>query len=233
MQRIVSAWFSFLAFLARNRTVVVSTVGVFAPAFLALSLRALTDPSAASLLNLWVALYIPAQLLLVLASVAPARYARVQLLESMLPAIHTVFNLKPTDRVTIHHLRNRNDQTYEQLTNYHTSRIGRGRIFRFHHGIVGQCLTNRTPLVYSVPEGKSFLDAMKEDWSFTENELSRLTQDRNSFFAFPIGYEEEYAKAVLYMDSADRATFTNDKKQEFAQKVEGLFLPLLNQLILA
>ncbi len=229
-QKIANAWFAFLAFLARNRILVVSTFGVLAPAFLAQYLRAITDPTLSTWPKFWLSLYIPAQLLLILASIAPTRYATLALLESILPSVHAVLGLKNTDRVTIHHIRNKKDQTYEQLTNYHPTKIGRGRVFHFTHGIVGKCLTTRSPQAYSVQTGTDFVTAMKRDWSFTEDELGRLTQDRRSFFAFPIGYNGQYAKAILYMDSCDPNTFTIANKETIAKKIEELFLPQLNQL---
>lgn len=231
MQKVKSAWFTFMAFLARHRAVAVSIVGILAPAFLALFLEAWTNPTSGELLKLWLGLYVPTQLLLVLASLAPIRYAHVALLESMLPSIHAVLKLKETDRVTIHHLRSIKQQTYEQLTNYHPTNIGRGRVFHFTHGIVGKSFMTRREQAYSIPQGKDFVQAMKDDWAFTDDELGRLTKDRQSLFAFPIGYERQHAKAVLFMDSKDPNTFTSGNMQTIAKNIEELFLSQINQLI--
>jgi len=72
---------------------------------------------------------------------------------------------------------------------------------------------------------------MKDRWNFTDDELSRVTQDRLSYFTFPIGRDGQYAQAVLYMDSPNPGTFTDLNKQEIADKIRQLFLPQLEQVL--
>lgn len=236
-ETIVNGWLLFQAFLARNRTLIISTFGVLAPAFLALSLRLLLEPTLQKWLWLSLPIYVLSQVVLILASIAPPRYAKINLLEAMLPSIYHVLQLNDADknhpdRITIHYIRDKKRRTYEQLTNYCSTGLGRGRVFSFTHGIAGQCFPTRTSHSYTIPANMDFDTAMKRDWAFTQEEIVRLTKDRRSFFGFPIGADGEFAKAILYMDSANSGTFTEQNEEDIAEKIKDLFLATLERIIM-
>lgn len=231
-QRLLQMWLDTQAVLAEKRTLIICTFGVVAPAFLALSLRAVIEPNVRTWLWVWSPLYLIAQTVLILTGIAPPRYAKITLLETILPSIHRVLQLGENDRITIHHLRDKKYRTYEQLTNYHPTRVGRGRVFSFTHGIVGQCFaTPGRAHSYAIPSGVAFVTAMQNDWSFTQDEISHLSQDRQSFFGFPIGTDGEYAKAVLYMDSPDPNTFNQQREAAITEQIDCLFSAQLAQIL--
>ncbi len=217
----LSLWF-WRARLAVYRFV--ATLGAGASAFLALWLQA---PN-----NSWrFRIFLLDQILLILVGSTPTQYARVQLLESMLPSIWRALELRDGDRITIHHLRSGRRERYEQLTDYYPTRIGRGRVYGFAHGIVGQCFkVPSSPHSYSIPPGADFATEMKRRWNFTDDELARLTQDRRSFFTIAIGREGQFARAVFFMDSADPERFSETREAEIVDRIE-LFVPLLEEIV--
>lgn len=171
--------------------------------------------------------------LIVLLGVVPHRYAVQELLALMLPAIFRSLHLvEATDRVTIHYLTSARREAYEQLTDYYPrgTPSRRGRQFTFSHGIVGRCFKTRHFHHYSVPAKSAFREAMIDDWGFTESELEKLTQDRRSFMAVPIGQEGGLAQAVLYLDSSDLARFDEVEFKKHKGTIEDLFLPQLSEV---
>ena len=60
-------------------------------------------------------------------------------------------------------------------------------------------------------------------------ELKRLTQDRLSFFAYPIGELSQYAKAVIYIDSP-RRRFNSATAAQTEETMRTLFSPLLEDI---
>jgi hypothetical protein len=217
---------AILSLLASYRTVLVATLSACASAFLGLWLQS-GKPWP------WAYPFVVAEFCLVVAGITPSQYARVALLESLLPAIHKVLGLGPEDRVTIHHIRSRRRQLYEQLTDYHPTRAGRGRTFGFAYGIAGQCFGTAIARCYSVPAGSDFKAAMRDRWTFTEDDLSRVNQTRRSFFAFPVGRNGQFAMAVLYMDSDDPHRFTDESREATVKRIQEIFLPQLEQILLS
>ncbi len=172
--------------------------------------------------------------LIVLSGIVPSRYAAAELLTFMLPAMYKVLELSGDDRITVHHLKSTWwRQTYEQLTEYHPDpkRPTRGRVFPLSHGIVAQCFHNGQPVFWSMPEGKTFEDAMTDRWTFTEEQRKKLRQDRRSFMAYPLGQEGPYARAVLYMDSADSKRFSAETFEGYKRHIEEYFLPQLKEAL--
>lgn len=216
--------FRVFQFFAANRTVLVATLSAAASAFLGLWLQS-------SRRWLWLCLFLVAQLFLVLVGTAPIQYATSALVESILPSIHKILGLSDYDRIAVHHIRSKRRQQYQQITHYYETHTGRGRVFPFAHGIVGQCFKVPQARSYAVPPGVDFRTAMRERWDFSDDELSRVRQDRRSFFAFPVGRHGELAKAVLYMDSPDPSTFADEKRDQIAQKIRDLFLPQLEGVL--
>jgi hypothetical protein len=168
--------------------------------------------------------------LTVFLSITPQYYERIRYATSLLPAICDVLQLDNSTRVTIHHIRSKKSQTYEQITPYFPSNTGQGRQFVFTQGITGQAFRTRLTQAYSIPDGVSLVEDYRRRWSFTTDETARLSQDRRSFYAYPIGQEGEFAKIVLYFDSADPLTFAPARKIELDSKIEKLFLPMLEKM---
>ena len=179
----------------------------------------------------WFWALIVTQLALIFVGVTPRRFAATRDLENLLPSIHQVLGLGEKDRVTIHHIRSRRNQEYEQLTDYYPSKTGRGRIYGFAHGIAGQCFKTRSPRNYTIAPPQTFEQATGERWNFSEDELRRLAQDRRSFFAYPIAAEGVFAKAVVYLDSPDPETFSDAKFAGVRNQIHDVFQPLLESLI--
>ena len=216
--------FTIAHFFATYRAVLIATLGAAASAFLALWLQQGSSWR-------WLFVFVLTETGLVLVGVTPGQYEKTTLFESILPSVHKVLELKAQDRVTIHYLASKRRQQYEQLTDYYPVASGKGRLFGFAHGIVGQCFSNRQSHSFSIPEGSDFAETMKENWSFSADELVRLTKDRRSFFAFPIGRDGVFARAVLYMDSPDSDTFADGRRQQIAQKIQDLFVPIFEQIV--
>jgi hypothetical protein len=103
----------------------------------------------------------------------------------------------------------------------------RGRVFSFSHGIVGQAFKNREPTWWCVAAGTALDDAMRERWSFTTEERARITQDRRSFFAYPVGQDGPYAQAVLFIDSARQDAFGSEAADDMVRTLDTVFRPLL------
>jgi len=174
--------------------------------------------------------FVASSALTVFLSITPQYYERVKYAASLLPAICDILHLDNTARVAIHHIRSTKSQTYEQVTPYHPTNTGQGRRFVFTQGITGQAFRTRRSQAYSIPNGRSMAEDYSTRWSFTEDEVARLSQDRQSFYAYPIGQVEAFAKVVLYFDSADPRTFTEDGKPVLDSTIERLFLPTLERL---
>lgn len=176
-------------------------------------------------------LFAASMAVLVAASLAPGRYARLERLETVLSTIHKVLELKDDERITVHHIKSRRRQKYEQLVDYFPRKHGgRGRVYNFTHGIVGRCIMNMGTHFYSMPEGMEFKEAMNKEWQFGPEELDRLTR-RKSYFALAIVNSRNRAKAVLFMDSPDRERFTSENAKVVERKVRSLFLPILEEIL--
>ncbi len=169
--------------------------------------------------------------LTVFVSISPEYYEKIRYAESFLPALFDVLGLDKSARITIHRMLSKKRQTYEQVTDYFPTRTGKGRHFDFTRGITGQAFRTRISHVYSIPTGTLLAEDYKHRWPFTDDEISRITQDRRSYYAYPIGQDGSFALAVLYMDSADQTMFSAEKKVELDSKMEKLFLPTLEELL--
>lgn len=221
---IKSFWFRLLKFFASNQTALVVLLGPFPFMFLSLALISGSK-------WLWLACAL-SYIFLMMVAVAPRRYAIITLLDTLLPSIYKVLGLSETDdRITVHHLRSKRKEQYEQLTNYFPSRTGKGRIFSLRKGIVGRCFTSRRVLSESLSQNQNLIEVFPREWGYTPQEVSYLTQDRRSYFAFPIGEEGDFARAVLYMDSARSDKFTSGNETDISEKITSLFLPVLEQIL--
>jgi hypothetical protein len=208
-------------------TAIATSLGAFALAFF------FQPPTQTSLGIKWAILgvFVGSNVLTVFLSITPQYYERIKLAESLLPAIYETLGLDKTARVTIHHIRSKRTQTYEQITPYYPTNAGQGRRFAFTMGITGQAFRTRQSQAYSIPQGVSLEDDYTRRWSFTKDEIATIRQDRRSFYAYPIGEEGVFAKVILYFDSQDPLTFTLEKKVELDSKIEKLFLPTLERLL--
>ena len=151
----------------------------------------------------------------------------------MQPTIHRLLGLEASERITVHYLKSASRQQYEQLTEYYPQKgkPSRGRTFTFSHGIVGQCFKTIHKMCWAVPDGKKFEEAMQDRWSFSQDELVKLTQDRRSFMVYPLGQKGSYAKAVLYLDSPKTDRFTEANCQNHLGIIENYFLDQLNEAL--
>jgi len=180
---------------------------------------------------LWLACAL-SYIFLIIVALAPRRYAIITLLDTLLPSIYEILGLtKNDDRITVHHLRSKRKEQYEQLTNYFPSGTGKGRIFSLRKGIVGRCFTSKIVLSESLSQDQNVTEVFPKEWGYTRDEVSYLTQDRHSYFAFPIGEAGGFARAVLYIDSARPDKFTSTNEIEISEKITSLFLPLLGQIL--
>ena len=214
-------------FLVLHRVFITAALGVFIAPIFALGLRAYSDPKDTAVP--WAAAFLTLYLVQFLAAISPAHYAKTELLASILPTIYTVLGLHGNDRLTIHHLRSKSRQLYEQITDYEPTRYGKGRVFPFSHGITGQCFISVIHHAYNIPPAVTFEAAMKNRWSFAVDELARLPKDRRSFFAYPLGCDGKFARAVLYMDSDRQDAFDDEGGME--EKISRLFRRQLELII--
>jgi hypothetical protein len=212
--------------MARHQAVVVALLSVASSTAASIAFTARAPHIGASIVAA------VALLLLVMASLVPARYSSVRLIEAILPVIFNVLDLKDGDRLAVHYLHGGKEK-YEQLTDYFPTQLRstRGRVFSFSHGIVGQCFKTNQPHNYSVPEGVPFEEAMAQRWSFSREELSRLSQDRRSFMAFPIGQDGFLAQAVLYFDSSSGKTFDATGFEKASGDIDRFFLTQLQEAL--
>lgn len=213
------------AFLARHRTAGVALCSTAASIFFGMFL--LGGEAAVS----YLLAFVLSTVLLLFFSESPARYERVALLQTVLPVIHHGLQLGTEERVTIHRVVSKRREVYEQLTNYYPTNVGQGRTFRFSQGIVGQVLKNNEPVSWSIPADTTFEQAMKSRWSYTKDELSRLSQDRRSFFAFPLRNAKGEAIAALFVDSRDPNFFSPEREARTRDQVDKWFRPILELLL--
>lgn len=178
-----------------------------------------------------VVLFVLATTITVSASTIPEHYERIRIVASLLPTIYEVLAFDPTARITLHHIYSRRREVYEQVTNYYPTRTGKGRRFGFTQAITGQAFRSRQANAYSIPSGLSMRDDYKRRWPFTDSEIGQLQQDRRSFFVFPIGQDGEYARAVLFCDSANERTFPESRLADLDAKMRQLFLPTLESIL--
>lgn len=227
--RLRRSWIGLLTVLARHRASALSVLSVVASVAAAMAAQH-------GKLDAWAWVALGTFALIILASAVDTRYANAAILAALLPAIHRALGLSEHERIAVHHIRGiRTHNAYEQLTDYYPQASGavRGRRFPLSHGIVGQCFQNRRAYCWAIPAGQTFEGAMKERWSFNEEELVRLTRDRTSFMTVPIGQEGIHAKAVLYLDSPDASRFTEQRLPELSRSVESVFLRPLEETIRA
>lgn len=218
-------WFVILRFFAANWMVSVTLLSPSPIIFLHLGL---TLPYKQWL---WFLCAFLSYVFLIIAAIAPRQYATITLLDTILPSIHKTLKLKENDdRITIHYLQSRKKEKYVQLTNYFPTKTGAGRVFSIRKGVVGRCFTRKTALATSLPKNRSPVEVLPGEWGYTNDEVGYLKQDRHSYFAFPIGEESDFARAVLYMDSSDPDRFTSTNESEITQKIETFFLPILKQI---
>lgn len=220
------AWTGLLGILARQRSIALAVLSALTAIPMAFVSQTQAHWS-------WWVVFAGLLFLMVLAGTVPARYAAEPMLAYMLPTIHKLLELAPSDRVTVHHLKSASNQTYEQLTEYHPppDRPSRGRTFTFSHGIVGQCFKTIHPLSWAVPAGKGFDEAMVDRWSFSQDELGRLTRDRRSFMVYPLGQDGPFARAVLYFDSASPERFCESNGSEHRKRIQEYFQPQLTEAL--
>ncbi len=230
-------WSSLLRLIARNRAVSLAILSAIASALIGLSLtwHDASQTSTGGPPFLALAAIAVAMALIVLAGAVPAEYEAAERLDLLLPVIYHVLDLRESDRLTIHRLRTFSSRGYEQITEYYPSpqRHTQGRVFPMSHGIVAQCFSHPghpvTP--WSIPDGQTFEHAMSDRWMFTDDETRRLSQDRRSFLAYPIGQHGSYAAAVLYLDSSDPSRFAGPAGADTLDKITRLFdKPLSNAL---
>ena len=215
-------WTGSLGLLSRHRAVGIAILSTVASALIGL---ALVDGS-----PLIGAVGMVLIFLIALTGAIPERYGAADLVEFSLPALFRVLELdQQTDRVAVHHLRSGRRREYEQLTDYFPDqhKRTRGRVYSFDQGIVGKVFKNKVMRHYVIPAGMTTPDALAEDWSFSPEEVARLSHKPRSYFAYPIGQEGAYPKAVLYMDSSDPDRFGEVGATRAAQVVESIFLPQL------
>ncbi len=219
-------WTRLLGLVVRQRAIVLALLTVVA------SVAAGFATQSSGYILGWVVLS-TVMFFIVLAGVAPSRYAAEPMLAYMQPTIHRLLALEQSERITVHYLNSAARQQYEQLTEYYPqpSRPSRGRTFAFSHGIVGQCFKTIHKMCWAVPDGKTFEQAMIDRWSFSQDELVKLTQDRRSFMVYPLGQEGSFAKAVLYLDSPRSDRFTEPTCHGYCETIEKYFLDQLNEAL--
>jgi len=222
---------TFRIFVASNRVVIVSLITGIASASLAICLHLFKASSPWAYTFLVV--YAIFQGLLVYAASVQTFYSKVALLDSLLRAIHSDLGLLATDRIAIHILLDGKAQTYVQLTNYYPTKTGMGRVFHFTYGLTGRSFKTRLPTAYKTPIALTFNEAMTRDWAYTTEERMRLTQDRRSFFAMPVGQEGEMARGVIYMDSSNSETFAPERMEQISKRIAATFLSIVEGLLVA
>src|ERR1039458_10885915 len=99
-------------FLVLHRIFVTAALGVFIAPIFALGLRAYSDPKETA--APWAVAFVALYLVQFLAAISPPHYAKTALLESILPTIYAVLELRGNDRLAIHHLKSKSRQLYEQ-----------------------------------------------------------------------------------------------------------------------
>lgn len=238
MQLIAWVWSSVLRFVADHRAMVLAlltVLGAYASNVATTSHAAASavQPTSTDLLTpiAFIAFLVTVGGI-VFAGAVPAEYEAVRRLEYLLPVLFHVLELADGDRATIHRLRRWPTKGYDQLTEYYPPSVkkrARGRHFSMSHGIVAQCFTTHEPQRWSVPNGVSLQDALKERWSFTDDEVARLTPDRKSFLAFPIARRGNYARAVLYIDSPDAGRLSGPRGDTIESTLRDVFERQLEQ----
>ena len=133
-------------------------------------------------------------------------------------------------RITMHCIEKANKEQYIQLTPYYPTGGGQGREFKFTQGITGKAFRTKQASCYSIPVGKTFEEALLENWNFKQSEIKQLTPDRKSYFAYPIGNYGDYANIVIFADSSDRLCFC-EKGEIYPtaiKKFEDVFIHILS-----
>lgn len=233
-------WSGLLRRIARNRAVALALLSAFSSILIgaAITYRDTAQTGGGGGTGLppvvTVGIIAVAVALMILAGAVPEEYAAAERFDLLLPAIHRVLGLEKGDRIAVHRLHKFPSLGYEQITDYYDGptdpadqkRVKHtvGRRYSISHGIVAQSLSHPGhPIAWAIPEGQDFNDAMMDRWFFTEEEAKRIASDRQSFLAFPIGRDGEYAKAVLYADSSKAKTFGGSAGQTAIREIDDVF----------
>jgi putative methionine-R-sulfoxide reductase with GAF domain len=86
---------------------------------------------------------------------------------------------------------------------------GSGRRFSIRSGIIGRAAREKTPYASSrtSDDHAAFIEEMKREWSYTEQDALTLTHDRQAWMAVPIFGKTGSVVAVVYLDSKQRNAF--------------------------
>lgn len=80
----------------------------------------------------------------------------------------------------------------------------------FGKGIVGLAAECKEICIEKVNDPKE-LDSILRQYKFNEEEISQLRKDRQAYLALPIQFGKKRTKAVIYLDSQTKDTFTSEK----------------------
>jgi hypothetical protein len=92
------------------------------------------------------------------------------------------------------------------------------RVFDSRCGVIGRALEQKKPQAFVRKNNnyQLFVQELKQNWQYTEDDAKKLRHDRCSSFAVPIfGVDSQHVVGVVYFDSDDKKFF-NDTVQNLA-----------------
>ncbi len=188
---------------------------------------------------------------LVIASVVKVLHAyqqdqeekRKQDYDGLLGALHVLYgnisillNFVNSDggrlRVTMHRvvppsISDKDAEELEQLLPYIGGEgKGAGRKFSIRSGIIGKAAREKSPFAFSRQndDHEAFIEELKSNWAYTEEDARKLKSDRKSWMAVPIFGENNAVVGVVYLDSNEKDFFNERVKEAVINSCSGVAL---------
>lgn len=103
---------------------------------------------------------------------------------------------------------------------------GKGIYYHKSKGIVGEALAKGNSVAYGMPGGydpNSWLQSLKAQWHFTQEEFASIPLDRRGFLAQLIPEQEKRAVlGIIYCDTKDPVLFNAEEDPSLLHKAELL-----------
>lgn len=118
-----------------------------------------------------------------------------------------------------------------QTCNYILGGTGGGRKASIREGIVGRSFEQKEKLVENFENAEEYRTKMIAKYRYTTEGLKKCTEDRRSYFSYPILDENHRVLGVIYFDSSHQNMFTLDSTDPKMQMIEKACGVIKNDLL--
>lgn len=120
---------------------------------------------------------------------------------------------------------------YLQTCNYIPNGTGGGRKISKKEGIVGKSFEQKKKLVENFENAEEYRAKMIDEYNYTKEGLQECTEDRRSYFSYPILDETHRVLGLIYFDSSHQNIFTLDSTDPKMQMIEKACEAIKNDLL--